>query len=266
MKKLIITSLSFCILFMISAITTFADNEYAESSLINFLEAAKDVNVSEMERYVNDERYENEEVLRQNYLENLTANKLIDFKIVDETPLQKEDKYTFTTQLVFENGAVEQVPFDLVLKNEKWLVSIDFDSLTVDEYEILKEGEVEEDIGLRSDTLCSWNFWARAGGSTFYSNCTFSLNRFNPDLNLTVSKQTHNWSGRAAGVNYAVVRNNWYGDTVYGSRHVSGHITSRPSNFTLTVSDTNVSNLKVRFRTDQGFTSSMGYEGSGSLR
>ncbi|MFA9559463.1 hypothetical protein ACERII_19315 [Evansella sp. AB-rgal1] len=266
MKKLIVI---FAVLLLIgfSGGEVEAAEKEAEQKLHIYLSAVEHQNLTNIIDNVIDLRYTTKEEQMLSYARDLMKNRLVEYKILESSPID-EDTYTFITQLSFENGAMEQVPFHLSLVNNDWNVIIGFVSLSTNDYKVLKEGlavEQENIVSpLDSSTLCTWNFSGRGAGE-FLSNCRFSINRPSASLNLTVSRQTHAFpSSYPITVTYTIVRNRVFGETEHGSVVVTGHRT-RPSNHTIRLNTTTLTDAQIRFKTASTMWGHLDYQWSGSL-
>ncbi|AEG60268.1 hypothetical protein [Desulforamulus ruminis] len=267
MKKLLAV-LCLLGLLLLSSVPAFAGTDTgkdAEGILTNYLNAIVNQNVDEILTLVIDERYSSDGSQKEEYTHFLEEKKLIDYKIKkmsQESPTQ----INFETILTFDNGSIERVP--IVLKNDKsWKVFINEKSLEKN-YEVIQEGNQKivtkpQEISPQATTLVSWSFTNRGGGAVFYSNNSFNIS--GSTATLASVTQTHDYVnlGWPVGITYAIVKKGILGDSMWGQRYLSGSI-SNPVSVNVSGSGS-YTGAQVRFTTDIGNTSSMGYRGSGSL-
>ncbi len=231
-------------------------------TLEKYLEAVKEENIDEVIKNVKDERYVNEEpnLQKNEYTYKINKQKLDTFKILDSEKVNDRN-HLINTELSFDNGEIVQVPFTLLENDGVWKVYISDGSLQdKDAYKVIEEGEPI--ISIRPfEVGVTWSFSGRSSGSTFYSTNSFDIMGTAATL---YGDQTHSYvnEGRPVQVTYQVVEKKWFGDdTVWGGTTItgSGSFTNRISGIG------NMYDVHMKFKTAAGFTSSMGYKGSGRL-
>lgn len=221
--------------------------------LIKYLEAVKSQDVDEAVEYVNDSRYESIEQQKEDYRDLFNKDKLVEYNI-DEN---NKDSNSLVVTLNFENGKVSKVPFNIVSNK----VSIDFDSIQTNEYEVIQEG-TDTTIGLNAINLCEYNFWARSGGSTFYSDCVFGISGTST-LKLALTQDNDYSSTQTPGITYTITKHSWYGDDDWGYKYVSGSYTD-PYTVTISGKSNSLSGAQIRFET-KSHSYPVAYEGYGIL-
>ncbi|EOQ19725.1 MULTISPECIES: hypothetical protein [Bacillus cereus group] len=247
MKK-VLASLSLgAMLALSSPLFASADSNNDQQVLTGFLESVKSNDIQTALTYTDDNRFESYEEKKSKYEGLFKKDQLISYKNIE-----KQEDGTYTAELSFLNGGSAKVPFNVL--SDK--VNISFDSLENSKYEVIKKGT--EPVELKTlATLVSWDFWARAKASVFYSNGTFSISGSSATLKLS----QNNDSDLTPGITYAVVQQHWYGDDVWGSRRVQGRITNGSYNITGSGSYTGA---QMRFTTDSDPYMTR-YNGTGSL-
>lgn len=224
-----------------------ADSNNDQQVLSGFLESVKSNDIQTALKYTDDNRFEGDQEKKSKYEGLFKKDKLIDYKNIE-----KQEDGNYTAELNFLNGGSAKVPFNV----ESDKINISLDSLENSNYEVIKKGK--EPVELKTlANLVSWDFGARAKGSVFYSNGTFTISGSSANMYLS----QNNDSDLTPGITYAVVQQHWYGDDVWGSRRVQGRITNGSYNITGSGS---YSGAQMRFTTDNDPYMTR-YDGRGTL-
>ncbi|WP_260288497.1 hypothetical protein [Peribacillus aracenensis] len=258
---------SLALLIGILSLSTFSSaSAYVESeptsTLNKYLQAVKDKNIEEIINNVQDDRYEDDKNLQKDeYMNQLNEQKLTNYEIIDSKVID-ENNQQLNAVLTFENGEIVEILFSLEKNGGTWKVHVSLDSLEEeeDDFHIIQEGKEISTISPKAAALVSWSFSGRAGGSVFYSTDSFTI----PGTTATLAgNQSHSYvsQGWPVSITYQVVKKHWYGDTVWGGITVKGS-----GSFSKKITGTGkMTGAKIKFKTANGNTTSMGYKGSGTL-
>lgn len=135
------------------------------------------------DRFVNEDHQTKVDTYRT-LQEDLPALKNYEIKEVKEVT---EGKATVLTLLEYEDGSIEQVPMQLVQEKGEWKLELGSEDATADEdFEQIKQPDMTDEIKredssenppiatvLRGPSTMSFDYWGRAGGTTFYSIAEF---------------------------------------------------------------------------------------------
>lgn len=230
-KKLSALFLGAALIMSIFSGTVFASTSkvaQAENKIDDYLKAVQASNVDKIVKYVSDTRFKNED-LKQSY-ENLLKKdkeKLTSFKIVKKEELQ-DASYKFIVELKFKNGGVSEVPFKVVYVQNDYKIEITPSSLETADYQIIDSSnpatqmQTSSLVTTTSTFLDDWTF------SRLF-NIMYGVDYFNVSKSTTScsisgdqTKTSDSQPGYVSDVQYAVVQQHWYGDTVWGSVRETG--------------------------------------------
>ncbi len=224
--------------------------------LTSYLDAVEKGNIDEMVKNVKDARYDSKESMKVDYTQMLKKKdqQLIEYKIIEKNKLSST-VYEFITELYFKDGSVYQAPFILIYEDKSWKVSITETSLenSINYIELRSATVYEDNTNIINDNevvkvqsnLVTWHFWDRRDGSTFYSTGVFNINN-QSNITLAFTQFNQRAGGPGPHITYAVVKQRWFGDDVWGSTIANGNYFSE---ITRTVSgkSANFSDAQIRF-------------------
>lgn len=253
-----------------------------EEFVREYVEASKVKNYERLADMAIDDRFQNDrqaEIDSYKMIDETTPS-LVNYKIKKVNEV-KENKAVVITVLEYDDGSIEQTPMHLIKQDGGWKVHIkledakkdkDFKELkspemNVAEQEALQEYSNKARAASLGRFFTSYSYSGMKGGATFYSSDTFSTG-LEPGFAILLT-QTHNYTSKdLVRVNYAIVRTRLlasdveWGDATktgdYPATPFEGRIYGGPDAYTMT-------SAKLRFRTNPGSVSSMGYRGSVSL-
>lgn len=284
MKKFIATS-GMAIALLVSPFITSAEESDVSSPEIfvkEYIELGKSHDYEKLVDLVVDDRFLDDRQLKLETYKMLQEDvpELENYEITEVKEVT-EEKATVITVLTFKDGSIEQRPMNLVKNDNQWKLHIsDTDANEDQNFEQIKDPEinmVEQETfnelsfaiaAARGPLTMSYQYWERAGGAEFYSNAIFDTKVKNSFA--LVATQTHNFTqSHVVRLRYLIVKPASFlgSDAEWGSAYKTGNYPTVPFEGSIPRDSgaPRYTNAKMKFKTNPGFTSGMGYAGQGNL-